>query len=78
MIKAVEEGDTSEKSWSYQVSLGKFLEKWTVFLLSYEDWASSQVSFFLFFFSLIPLCHYKLWVGSVFALTVYVFMSKSL
>ena len=50
MIKAVEEGDTLEKSWSYQVSLGKFLEKWTVFLLSYEDWASSQVSFLFFVF----------------------------
>ena len=31
MIKVVEEGDTLEKSQSYQVSLGKILEKWTVF-----------------------------------------------
>lgn len=31
MIKVVEEGDTLGKSQSYQVSLGKLLEKWTVF-----------------------------------------------
>ena len=59
MIKVVEEGDTLGKSQSYQVSLGKFLEKWTVFLLSYEDWASSQVSFFKLLLSLYAIINLR-------------------